>query len=228
MEPVYSIWFKKKINQLNNVRTPTLSLGRARESDLQVLKLREDVELCQTILVGTLPLPLLSLRTSLCYSFSACWVAQLFLTLRTFWTVAFQTPLSMGFFRQEYWSGLLFPTPGDLPNPGTEPMSSTLQADSSPSETPGKPENPYTWPKPSSLTFHLRQWRLREVQKLTQRSTLMSPPWVTILMVLNKIWHILYCWGILRKMSSQPYFLHFWEHHAQVRGEGSKKKGPQL
>ena len=39
------------------------------------------------------------------------------------WTGACQAPLSMGFFRQEYWSGLPFPPPGDLPNPGTEPMS---------------------------------------------------------------------------------------------------------
>ena len=42
-----------------------------------------------------------------------------------------QAPLSMGFPRQGYWSGLLFPSPGDLPNPGTEPMSPSLQADSS-------------------------------------------------------------------------------------------------
>ena len=51
---------------------------------------------------------------------------QLFVTL---WTVAYQTPLSMGFFRQEYWSGLLFPSSGDLPNPGIEPRSPALQAD---------------------------------------------------------------------------------------------------
>ena len=45
----------------------------------------------------------------------------------------------MEFSRQEYWSGLLFPTPGDLPNPGNEPTSNALQADSLPSEPPGKP-----------------------------------------------------------------------------------------
>ena len=44
---------------------------------------------------------------------------QLFVTL---WTVAYQAPLSMRFFRQEYWSGLLFPSPGDLPDPEMEPM----------------------------------------------------------------------------------------------------------
>ena len=46
---------------------------------------------------------------------------------------------SMGFSRQEYWSGLPFPSPGDLPNSGIEPGSPTLQADSLPSELPGKP-----------------------------------------------------------------------------------------
>ena len=50
------------------------------------------------------------------------------------WTVACQAPLSMGFSRQEYWSGLPFPSPGDLPNPGIEPGSPVLQADSLPTE----------------------------------------------------------------------------------------------
>ena len=49
-----------------------------------------------------------------------------------------QAPLSMGFSRPEYWSGLLFPSPGDLPSPGIEPRSPALQADSLPSEPPGK------------------------------------------------------------------------------------------
>ena len=51
-------------------------------------------------------------------------------TLATPWTVAHQAPLSMGFSRQEYWSGLPFPSPGDLHNPGIEPKSPALQADS--------------------------------------------------------------------------------------------------
>ena len=42
------------------------------------------------------------------------------------WTVAYQAPLSMGFSRQEYWSGLPFPSPGDIPNPGIEPGSPAL------------------------------------------------------------------------------------------------------
>ena len=50
-------------------------------------------------------------------------VAKSCLTLATPWTVACQAPLSMGFSRQEYWSGLPFPSPGDLPDPGIEPWS---------------------------------------------------------------------------------------------------------
>ena len=53
------------------------------------------------------------------------------------WTVAYQAPPSMGFSRQEYWSGVPLPSPGDLPDPGIEPGSPTLQADALPSEPPG-------------------------------------------------------------------------------------------
>ena len=55
-------------------------------------------------------------------------------------TVAYQALPSMGFSRQEYWSGLPFPSPGDLPDPGIEPGSPALQADALPSEPPGKQE----------------------------------------------------------------------------------------
>ena len=61
------------------------------------------------------------------------------------WTVAHQTPLSMGFSRQEYWSGLPFPSPGDLPDPGIEPRSPTLQADALTSVPPGKPLVSRSW-----------------------------------------------------------------------------------
>ena len=53
------------------------------------------------------------------------------------WTVAYQAPPSMGFSWQEYWSGLPFPSPGDLPNPGIEPGSPAFQADTLTSELPG-------------------------------------------------------------------------------------------
>ena len=61
---------------------------------------------------------------------------QLFVTP---WTIVHQAPLSMEFSRQEYWSGLPFPSPGALPNPGIEPRSPALQADALLSEPPGKP-----------------------------------------------------------------------------------------
>ena len=62
-------------------------------------------------------------------------MSQLFGTL---WTVACQTSLSMGLSRQEYWSGSLFPSPGDLPDQGTEPRSPALQEDSLLTEPAGK------------------------------------------------------------------------------------------
>ena len=55
-----------------------------------------------------------------------------FLPEKSQWTVACQSPLSMGFFRQEYWSGLPFPSPGVLPDPEIEPLSPALLADSLP------------------------------------------------------------------------------------------------
>ena len=70
---------------------------------------------------------------------SMCSVIQ---SCLTFWTVAHQAPLSLGFPRQEYWSGLLFPSPGDLPDPGIKPeapASPALQADSLPLSHWGSP-----------------------------------------------------------------------------------------
>ena len=61
-------------------------------------------------------------------------IAKSCLTLATPWIVACQDPLSIGFSRQQFWNGLPFPSPGDLPNPGNEPGSSALQADSLPTE----------------------------------------------------------------------------------------------
>ena len=59
----------------------------------------------------------------------------------TSWTVAYQSPQSMEFPRQEYWNGLPFPSPGDLPDPEIKPGCPALQADTLPSESPGKPGN---------------------------------------------------------------------------------------
>ena len=64
--------------------------------------------------------------------------AQSCLTLYNPVNCSSQAPVSMGFSRQEYWSGVPFPYPGDHPNPGTEPRSPELQADSLPTELQGK------------------------------------------------------------------------------------------
>ena len=58
----------------------------------------------------------------------------------TLWTVAYQASPFMGFSKQEYWSGLPFPSPGDLPDPGIEPGPPALEADALTSEPPGKPQ----------------------------------------------------------------------------------------
>ena len=62
----------------------------------------------------------------------------------TWWTLACKAPLSMGFSRQEYWSRLPCPPPGDLPNPGTEPASPALAGGFFTPEPPGKPRRYYT------------------------------------------------------------------------------------
>ena len=66
-------------------------------------------------------------------------VAKLCPTLATLWTVARQAPLSMGFSRQEHWSGLPFPSPGDLSDPGTEPAFPALAGGFFTAQAPGKP-----------------------------------------------------------------------------------------
>ena len=77
------------------------------------------------------------------------------------WTVAHQAPLSMRFSRQEYWSGLPCPPPGDLSDSVIEPRFPTLQADTLPSDPPGKPSGP------SILTKGLWTWVFLAVNALT-------------------------------------------------------------
>ena len=81
------------------------------------------------------------------------------------WTVAHQASLSMEFSRQEYWSGLPFVFPGDLTNPGMEPGSPELQADSLPSEPPGK------------TSLYLGQKKERKNVKLLSSVQLFMTPW---------------------------------------------------
>ena len=68
-------------------------------------------------------------RSAISYSFT------------TPWAVAHQAPLPMGFLSQDYWSGLPFPSPGDLPDPGIKPGSPALAGRFFTTEPPGKPEN---------------------------------------------------------------------------------------
>ena len=86
-------------------------------------------------------------------------------SVSTLWTVAPQAPLSMGFPRQEYWSGLSFPPPGELPNPGIKPespVSPALQVDSLSTEPLGKPQIDLKKKKSSEnhLAFYHRQRQL--------------------------------------------------------------------
>ena len=86
---------------------------------------------------------------------------QLFVTP---WTVVHQTLLSMEFSRQEYWSGLSFPTPGDLPNPGTEQGSPALQMDSYQLSYQESPYSNYIRLKIRLLTSHfIYDWRLAAI-----------------------------------------------------------------
>ena len=85
--------------------------------------------------------------------------------------VAYQVPLSVGFSRQEYWSGLSFPSPGDLPDPGMEPESSALAGGFFTTEPPGKPyiilSYTYLWPSlVAQMVKNLRAMRGTRVQSL--------------------------------------------------------------
>ena len=89
----------------------------------------------------TNPVPiLLYTRTYTCGTSHSC--VRLFVTL---WIVACQAPMSLGFFRQEYWSGLPIPSPGALPDPGIEPVSPALADGFFTLEPPGKPLWNTTW-----------------------------------------------------------------------------------
>ena len=77
-----------------------------------------------------------NIRVCVCVCVCVFNCVQLFATTRT---VAHQAPLSTGFSRQEYWSGLPFPSPRNLPDPGIKPKSPALEADALTSEPPGKP-----------------------------------------------------------------------------------------
>ena len=86
--------------------------------------------------------------------------------------MAYQAPLSMGFSRQECWSGLPYPSPGDLPNPGIKPGSPALQADTLLSEPPGKPLPVYVC---ESWTINKTEHQRIDAFELVLEKTLESP-----------------------------------------------------
>ena len=88
-----------------------------------------------------------------------------------------QAPLSMGFSRQEYWTGLPFPSPGDLPDPGIKPGSPALQADYLPSEPPGKPQEGKRKGK-NKYILRFQAWMIGEVGTLRKwRKTREAAVW---------------------------------------------------
>ena len=123
-----------------NIKTPwyfTNSFGAVQFSSVA----QSCLTFCDPVNRSTPGLPVHHQLLYFCFFFciTKCggFVTKSCLTLVTPWTVARQAPLSFGFSRQEYLSGLPFSSPGDLPNPGTEPGSLALQADSLPTELPG-------------------------------------------------------------------------------------------
>ena len=111
-------------------------------------------------------------------SFSCCITSenQLFATP---WTVAYQAPPSVGFSRQEYWSGLPCPSPGELSDPGIEPRSPASQADALPSELPGKPnsENQWMW------LYHIRpSWGAMALRQSCHMHSLRKVPDISFIL----------------------------------------------
>ena len=106
-------------------------------------------------------------QSSLCCTVGPCGgglIIKLCPTLATAQTVAHQAPLCMGFSGQEYWSGLPFPSPGDLPDPVCEPGSPALQADSLPTELQGKPTVVPCWLSVENIA--VISWVLRRLSSL--------------------------------------------------------------
>ena len=121
-------------------------------------------------------------------------VVQLCPTLCDSWTVAHQVPLSMEFSKQEHWSGLPFPSPGDLPDPRIELRSPALQGDSLLSEPPGKSYIYITlqFAKNSNLlhlTFRTNLWPRQKQSSFCKYSRL-SDKWFTLVLsdYFNIVW----------------------------------------
>ena len=121
------------------------------------------------ILQGRFPLAVYFTHGGVCI-----WTCQSLSCVQLFaspWTVACQAPLSMGFSRQEYWSRLPFPSPGNLPNPGIKSGSPLLQADSLLSKPPRKPPQTYFFLTcVAAVDIYLPYIKLHSCSELSSRS----------------------------------------------------------
>ena len=119
----------------------------------------------------------------------------------TLWTVACQAPLSMGFFRQEYWSGLPFPPPGDLPSAGIKPTSlasPALQVDFFAAEPTGKPMH-----KHYSLPAHNYSFHFQSSFLLFKSQTL---PYLHHMLLMYVLLSLSRNVKILKKVTKKQYF----------------------
>ena len=119
--------------------------------------------------IHVLPLPLICTKTSASQCMCVCQLLSCVLRFAAPRTVASQAPLSMGFSRQEYWSGLPFPSPRDLPNPGIEPGSPTLQTDSLLCEPQGKPLSLLGLPQVPKKKFSQRSKKMQKERKIVKQ-----------------------------------------------------------
>ena len=124
------------------------------------------------------------------------------------WTVAHQAPLSMGFSRQEYWSGLPYPSPGGMPDPGIKPRSPALEADALISEPPGKlnckgnqswkfigrtdaeAQGPILWHWYKVLTHWKRPWCWERLKAEGEGDDRGWDGWMVMDMGLSKLWEL--------------------------------------
>ena len=122
----------------------------------------------------------------------------------------------MGFSRQEYWSGLPFPSPGDLPDPGFEPGSPAFQADTLPSEPPGSP----ALSKRSSCWKARKLWKHRESFQQPRAILTVAFHWEASQQFLPSIWHHIVCWVecIHRFFFVCDHFSLFWHRAERAMG----------
>jgi len=157
--------------------TTTTEGGKTKKKEKRIYRASQNIRMINVFLESLLSESFPSLGVTppyLCHSVMS--------NSATPWSIAHQAPLSMGFSRQEYWSGLPFPSPGDLPNPGIKPRSPTLQADALTSEPPGKP--PHLPRMPSNTGIQISGPVVGEAQILIwPSSSVFLPPTPTTIKI---------------------------------------------